>query len=168
MLLILIFLSKSFLLITTITFLSSHESNIFVSSSVNSSLLFKTIIIKSASLIKLKLFSTPIFSTISSVSRIPAVSIIFKDTPLIVIEPSTVSRVVPSISVTIAFSSSNNLFKILLFPTFGFPIMIVLIPLVRILPFSDSLIILVNFSFISVIFGFTISLVITIASSYSG
>ena len=105
MLLILIFLSKSFLLITTITFLSLHESSIFLSSSVNSSLLFKTIIIKSASLIKLKLFSTPIFSTISSVSRIPAVSIIFKDTPLIVIEPSTVSRFVPSISVTIAFSN---------------------------------------------------------------
>ena len=115
-------------MITIIVFLFWQASSIFLSSSDNSSLLFNTNITRSASGIKLRLFSTPIFSTISSVSRIPAVSIIFKDTPLIVMLPSTVSLVVPSISVTIAFSVSSKQFNKLLFPTFGLPIKATLIP----------------------------------------
>ena len=76
---------------------------------------------KSALGINDKLLSTPIFSTTLSVSRIPAVSIISNATPEIVIEPSTKSRVVPAISVTIALSCFNKRFKILLLPTFGRP-----------------------------------------------
>ena len=54
--------------------------------------------IKSEFSIKSKLFLTPILSTKLSVSRIPAVSIIFNSKPSIDIIPSTVSLVVPSIS----------------------------------------------------------------------
>jgi hypothetical protein len=75
-----------------------------------------------------KLFSTPIFSTISFVSRIPAVSIIFKIMPFMVIVPSTISLVVPSISVTIALFSSNSEFNKLLFPTFGLPMIPTFMP----------------------------------------
>ena len=52
----------------------------------------------------------------------------FKIIPSIISVPSTQSLVVPAISVTIALFSSNRLFKILLFPTLGFPIITVLIP----------------------------------------
>ena len=52
--------------------------------------------------------------------------------------PSTISLVVPGISVTIALLSFSNRFKILLLPTFGLPTITVLIPSVNILPFSYS------------------------------
>ena len=60
--------------------------------------------IKSASSNAFRLRSTPIRSTMSSVSRIPAVSTNFKGTPFTFTYSSIVSRVVPAISVTIAFS----------------------------------------------------------------
>ena len=61
----------------------------------------------------------PIFSMIFSVSLTPAVSIILKGIPSIVIYSSIVSLVVPGISVTIAlFSPSKELSKED-FPTLG-------------------------------------------------
>ena len=65
--------------------------------------------------------STPIFSTGSSVSRIPAVSVRSILAPDSIISPVTVSRVVPGISVTIARSSPRRALRRLLFPTFGLP-----------------------------------------------
>jgi len=85
------------------------------------------------------LLSTPIFSTISVVSLIPAVSIKLIATPFKVIVPSTISLVVPGISVTIAFSSSSKLFKILLLPTFGLPIIATFTPSLISLPFLAPL-----------------------------
>ena len=108
-----------------------------LSLSFNSSLEFSTTIIRLALFIKDKLFSTPIFSARLSVSLIPAVSIKDNSIPSKIILPSTISLVVPSISVTIALSSFRNLFKILLFPTLGLPIIIVLIPFLIICLSSD-------------------------------
>lgn len=53
-------------------------------------------------------FRTPIFSTISSVSLIPAVSINTKGIPLILITSSITSLVVPGMCVTIALSSPTK------------------------------------------------------------
>ena len=50
-----------------------------------------------------------------------SISMIFRVNPCKTILPSTMSLVVPSISVTIAFSSSNKAFNKLLFPTLGRP-----------------------------------------------
>ena len=83
---------------------------------------------KSAVSNNFKLFSTPIFSTISSVSLIPALSDIFKiKFPMFTLS-STISLVVPGISVTIAFSYFAKLLSKEDFPTFGFPTMATLIP----------------------------------------
>ena len=114
------------------------------------------------------LFSTPIFSTVSSVSRIPAVSIKFKSIPLYSIVPSTISLVVPDISVTIALSSSNNAFNKDDFPTFGLPMIAIFIPFFIFLLFSDSSTIFCNSFFISVKTGVIFSLVICNSSIYSG
>ena len=73
-------------------------------------------------------FSTPIFSTTSSVILIPAVSIKFKVTWPKLILASTISRVVPGILVTIALFSPINVFNKLLLPTLGFPTITVFIP----------------------------------------
>ena len=53
------------------------------------------------------LLSTPIDSTISSVSLIPAVSTIFRGIPFIFTNSSITSLVVPAISVTISLFSPN-------------------------------------------------------------
>ena len=50
------------------------------------------------------------------------------------------SRVVPSISVTIAFSSPASLLSKEDFPAFGLPIITVLIPSLRIIPSSEEFI----------------------------
>ena len=63
--------------------------------------------------------STPICSTMSSVPRIPAVSTSLRGTPLMLTYSSITSRVVPSISVTMAFSSRRRLLRELDLPTFG-------------------------------------------------
>ena len=67
---------------------------------------------------------------------IPAVSIKLQAIPFIIVVPSMVSLVVPSMSVTMAFSSSRIAFKRLLFPTFGFPIIPMVIPSLIIFPSS--------------------------------
>ena len=95
-----------------------------------------TYIIKSAFKAIFLAFSTPIFSTISSVLRIPAVSIRFKVIPPILICSSNASLVVPSISVTIALSSFARAFNRLDFPALVFPKITVLIPSRIIRPFS--------------------------------
>lgn len=117
-------------------------SNNFRSSSLISSLLLSTKITKSASSKVFILLLTPICSILSSVCLIPAVSITFSIIPSIFTIPSTISRVVPGVSVTMALSSSISLFRRLLFPTLGRPIIVVFIPSLIILLFSDSLSIL--------------------------
>ena len=78
------------------------------------------------------------------------------------------SLVVPSMSVTIAFSSSSNLFNKDDFPTLGFPIMPTFIPSFISFPFSLSSNILDKESLIYVMFLSSSSFVYTTASSYSG
>ena len=81
-------------------------------------------------------FSTPIFSTVSPVSLIPAVSTIFTGIPPRFIYSSTVSLVVPGISVTIALSSISSRLSRELFPTFGLPKITASTPSLIILPMS--------------------------------
>ena len=78
----------------------------------------------------------PIFSTVSSVLRIPAVSMIFRLMPLIWICSSSVSRVVPATSVTMARSSPTSTFMRDDFPAFGLPMITVRMPSRHILPLS--------------------------------
>ena len=84
--------------------------------------------IRSASSAKSIAFLTPIFSTTSSVWRMPAVSIIFSGIPCILTCSSSVSLVVPAISVTMALFSPRSTFINEDFPAFGFPRITVLIP----------------------------------------
>ncbi len=80
--------------------------------------------------------STPIFSTISSVCRMPAVSRTTKGKPPILTISSITSRVVPGTSVTMAlFSLTKRLSKLDL-PTLGLPTMAVSIPSRSSLPVS--------------------------------
>jgi hypothetical protein len=74
----------------------------------------------------------------SFVSLIPAVSLILSKIPSILIVPSTMSLVVPAISVTIALSCSSKALSKLLLPTFGLPTITVLIPFLIISPFLLS------------------------------
>ena len=92
-------------------FLFLMRSNIFLSSSSNV-LLSKTAITRSLFSSFSMLFLIPIPSTISSLSLMPAVSNKFITTPLTINFPSTISLVVPLISVTIALSSLIKRFKI--------------------------------------------------------
>ena len=131
-------------------------------------MLFNKNKIKSEDFIKSKLFWTPIFSTTSSVFLIPAVSIIFNKIPSRLILPSTISLVVPSISVTIALSSFNNKFNKLLLPTFGLPTIVVVIPSFKILPFSLFFKISFILTFISLVFSLISCSVTSNISSYSG
>ena len=83
---------------------------------------------------------------------LPITNKIVSPTESSAIFPSTMSLVVPSMSVTIAFSSSSNLFNKDDFPTLGFPIMPTFIPSFISLPFSLSSKIFVRASFISIMF----------------
>ena len=88
---------------------TSLHNEIISSSSLSNSLdASNKIIAKSAFLIVSIDLETPIFSILSPVSLIPAVSNKCKTTPLRLISPSTTSLVVPAISVTIAFDSPNK------------------------------------------------------------
>lgn len=151
-----------------IDFLAFILDNIASSSNVNGLLMSNKAIIKSLLFIISLLFSTPSFSTTLFVSLIPAVSIKFSVTPFIVMFPSTMSLVVPSISVTIALSSFISKFNKLLLPTFGFPTIPTFIPLFKSVPFSLSLTSFSKSDCISFIFVFNSSFVYIIASSYSG
>ena len=82
--------------------------------------------------------------------------------------PSTISRVVPATSVTIALFSPISLFKILLFPTLGLPTIATLIPSLIIFLVSLSLIISLKDSFILLTLSLMFSIVTTSISSYSG
>ena len=128
------FEGKSVLLNKIIRFIPFVVSSKRISSSCNVSLWFNNNKTKSASFNALRLRSTPIFSTTSSVSRIPAVSINCKGTPRTLTYSSIVSLVVPAISVTIAFSSLNSTFNKLDFPTFGRPTIAVFNPSRKIFP----------------------------------
>ena len=66
---------------------------------------------------------TPSASTVSSVSRIPAVSISRSRVEPTMTDSSTVSRVVPGMSVTMARSKPASALSRLDFPTFGRPTM---------------------------------------------
>ena len=97
----------------------------------------KTSITISESLSDVLDFSTPIFSTVSLVSLIPAVSVITIGIPSSKIDSSITSLVVPGISVTIALFSSSSAFKRELLPTFGFPAITILIPSLIIFPLLE-------------------------------
>ena len=99
-----------------------------LSLSVRDSELSSTSMIRSAASMDSIALSTPIFSTTSSVSRIPAVSISLRVIPPRLIYSSRVSLVVPSISVTMALSVPVSIFMMEDLPTFGLPTIAVLIP----------------------------------------
>lgn len=121
-----------------IEFLFFINFNISKSSSSNSLVLSNIANINSASFAIFKAFFTPISSIVSDVFLIPAVSIIFNGIPLIVINSSIVSLVVPSISLTIALSSFKILFNKEDLPAFGLPIIAVFIPSFSILPTTET------------------------------
>ena len=130
------FLLRSDLFKSSIFFLPRICSRISKSSFERGSEVSATNNMISALSISFLAFSTPIFSTASSVSRIPAVSMIFKVIPSMVTDSSNVSLVVPAISVTIALSSPRRAFKKEDFPAFGLPTMQVRIPSAMYLPSS--------------------------------
>ena len=117
----------SFLLIISNIFLSFSLKGFDISNIAIIRSLFSAIVIA---------LSIPIFSTFSSVSLIPAVSIILILIPLIFKSSSILSLVVPSISVTIALSLFNKLFKSDDFPALGLPIIETFIPSFILLPTS--------------------------------
>ena len=82
--------------------------------------------------------------------------------------PSTISLVVPAISVTIAFSSSNNAFNNDDFPTLGLPTITVEIPSFINETFCDFEMILFIFSLKETDLGKSVSAVMISTSSYSG
>ena len=136
--------------------------------SVRGSLALRTKRTKSASCKAFLERSTPICSTRSSVSRIPAVSMSLSGTPLILTYSSITSRVVPSISVTMALSSRKRLLSRLDLPTLGRPMIAVEIPSRRILPRRAVLRSCVRSCSNSSVFSRMISVVASSTSSYSG
>ena len=119
-----------------ITFLPLISDIICLSLSSNGTDPSITYKIRSACDANFSALSTPIFSTISSVSRIPAVSTMFSIIPFMLTTSSKVSLVVPAISVTIALFSPRNMLRSEDFPAFGLPTITVLIPSFKILPLS--------------------------------
>ena len=81
-----------------------------------------------------KVRSIPIFSTTSSVSRMPAVSMNRNITPPRLSVSSIVSRVVPAISETIALSSPRSAFSKVLLPVFVAPTIATGTPFLMALP----------------------------------
>ena len=80
----------------------------------------------------------PIFSTMSSVSRIPAVSTKRNCMPLMIVVSSMKSRVVPCTLLTMAFSSCRRLLSRVLLPTLVFPTIATGMPFFRALPTSKE------------------------------
>ena len=107
-----------------------------LSSSVSSHELSNTAITSPASAAAFSALSTPIFSTLSSVSRIPAVSQRRKTALPTFTRSSIVSLVVPAISVTMARSYPSIAFKRDDLPTFGLPITALFTPSFSIFPRS--------------------------------
>ena len=160
--------SRSILFNMIIRLCPSVASSSFLSSSVNASLWLNTKSTRSASVNALRLRSTPIRSTISSVSRIPAVSINRKGTPLTLTYSSITSRVVPATSVTMAFSSLRSTFSKLDLPTFGRPIIAVANPSRKIFPCPAVSSNASTCPFTSLAFSTNNLDVISSTSSYSG
>ena len=163
-----IFSGRSTLLRRMMRLLSWEISRSWRSWSVKGSLALRTRRTRSASLRAFFERSTPICSTMSSVSRIPAVSTNLRGTPLMLTYSSMTSRVVPSISVTMAFSSRRRLLRRLDLPTFGRPMIAVEIPSRKILPRRAVFSKLVRRASNSVVFSRMISVVASSTSSYSG
>ena len=128
--------SRSDLFNRMIAFFPSNKEIIFRSSSSRFPEASTTYRIISAFTAYFLARSTPIFSTISCVSWIPAVSIIFRLIPCRLIVSCRASLVVPAISVTMALSSPNSIFRREDLPAFGFPTMTVEIPSFISLPLS--------------------------------
>ena len=110
-------------------------------------------------------FNTPIFSTRSLVFLIPAVSFKINFTPFISIVCSKTSRVVPSISVTMLFSSLQRIFIMVDLPAFGLPTIETFTPFSKIVlnfaPFKISS----SFSFCFFISNISLSISISSISS---
>ena len=79
---------------------------------------------------------TPIISTVSWVSRSPAVSTSWRGMPSTLISTFNRSLVVPGTSVTIAASSPANMLRILDLPTLGLPTNATVIPCASLRPCS--------------------------------
>ena len=126
--------SKSLLLTMITQGLPSAASRMASSSAVRPALPSITQITSSESCSRRRLFSTPIFSTKSSVERMPAVSASTSGTPSNSSCSSITSRVVPAYCETIARSSRSSALSRLLLPTFGLPTIAVRKPSRRILP----------------------------------
>ena len=135
-----IIVPKSDLLSKTIACLSFIKLIISLSFSSNSFDASATNITKSLFSASSFALFTPICSTTSSESLMPAVSIKLRKTPFKLMLSSRVSLVVPSISVTIALSSPRSKFNKEDFPAFGLPKITVLTPSLTILPLSKLLI----------------------------
>ena len=163
-----IFSSRSVLLSRTMRLLSWLISSNCLSWSVRGSLALRTKRTKSASCRAFLERSTPICSTRSSVSRMPAVSMSLSGTPLILTYSSITSRVVPSISVTIALSSRRRLLSRLDLPTLGRPMIAVEMPSRKILPRRAVLRRLLSSASNSAVFSRISWVVISSTSSYSG
>ena len=131
-----ILFSKSDLFRRMIAFFPFNRDIISWSSSSRSSEASTTYKIRSASAAYFLARSTPIFSTTSCVSWIPAVSIIFRLIPCRLILSCRASLVVPAISVTIALSSPSNILSRDDFPALGLPTITVDIPSLISLPLS--------------------------------
>ena len=131
-----VFIARSDLFSKMIAFLSSKSFRISSSSSFSSSEESTTYKIKSASPASVRAFSTPIFSILSSVSRIPAVSMRRRPRSLRRTDSSSTSLVVPATSVTIARSCPERRLRREDLPAFGLPRMTVRMPSERILPES--------------------------------
>ena len=125
---------KSILLYTLIIGLSVNSSSKAFSSCEIDLLALSIIIIISAFLALCFALSTPIFSTVSQVCLIPAVSIKLIKIPFLSTLSSSVSRVVPAMSVTIALSFPKIAFKREDLPMLGIPIIATFMPFLTILP----------------------------------
>ena len=134
---------------------------ICMSSSSRGLLASMTNIIRSALDRAVLLFSMPIFSIMSSVSRIPAVSVITTGIFFITMLSSIISLVVPGISVTMALFSPIRTFISDDFPTLGLPTIDTERPSLMILPVSavESSLEIFSFTFLTedVSFSYVIS-----------
>ena len=133
-----VFCGISLLLSTIMCFIEETLLPSSVSSSVRSSPASITQTRRSASAIDLIDWFTPMHSTSSSVSRMPAVSMILIGIPLWIKVSSILSLVVPGTGVTIALSSFKSALSKDDLPTLGRPIMAVLMPSRRISPERQS------------------------------
>ena len=128
----------SVLLFTTMSFFPSAMCSIF-STSLSSGMESSIHSMIGASCIVLNVLSIPILSIVSSVSLMPAVSMSRNVIPSMFVVSSITSRVVPCMSLTIAFSSPTRVLRRVLFPTFVFPAIATAIPSFIALPDSNDL-----------------------------